>query len=314
MNQLLLAKNYNLAFLGKNVPKSVYAVDKEMNCTWFPSAHRASVVLGITDPCIAKCLNEDKSTKYTGDYCFALANDIETTKKDGTVVVDKNKVSELREKAKIVKLNNDYTGRKAIYAIKADDLSATRFEKNAAAAKTLGIFSTNISACLAGKRKTVGGYYFIPAYKIELEDDNEEHKVDKEKLLAQIEELKNVKKEQKTKNPPFSVEIFKTEEDSCKIKTVEENKIEKPKSLAQLTENEPSGAKTKESVKNSSLERKYKKPGAIYALKDNGDCLEFKDLYEASNYFEVNVNFLYEVIKSLDGKYKNMFFVCDKDA
>ncbi len=79
--------------MGKTTGKPVVAIDRNMKYKVYPSANKASVTLGISNPCILKCLADDESkrAKYAGDYCFALASEVQIEKEDGTVDIDKRK-------------------------------------------------------------------------------------------------------------------------------------------------------------------------------------------------------------------------------
>ena len=77
LSELDALQNYNLSFLG-TTGKPVVAIDRNMKYKVYPSANKASVTLGISNPCILKCLADDESkrAKYAGDYCFALASEV----------------------------------------------------------------------------------------------------------------------------------------------------------------------------------------------------------------------------------------------
>ncbi len=71
---------------------------------------------------------------------------------------------------------------KAVYTLRIKDNSLKRYDISADAAKILEFSPANISACLAGRIEILGGFIFIPAYKIEVKNKDGILVPDEEKI------------------------------------------------------------------------------------------------------------------------------------
>ena len=187
LSELDALQNYNLSFLGKTTGKPVVAIDRNMKYKVYPSANKASVTLGISNPCILKCLADDESkrAKYAGDYCFALASEVQIEKEDGTVDIDKEKVKQIFETAEIARTEGANVKKRRFYGMNKDK-KPIPFDGYAEAKEITGASRPNIIKCLNGSNKTACGYIFFKPEEIEIINDTGNMDFDKEKLDAVI--------------------------------------------------------------------------------------------------------------------------------
>ncbi len=256
--------------------------------------------LKISHQSISACLSGN--SEFAGDYCFIRAAGVETIKEDGSVDVDNDKIAELKKKAKIARDDNTCARGKAVFALKIEDNSLRRYDTSAVAAQMLTISPANISTCLAGRKKSTNGYIFIPAYKIEVKDENGTLKPDEEKLKTALKELDE------------SVAAYKAKKAAEKPKVIKP-KVKKAKAdKANKVENaDKAKTKTKRAKDPTKLQRKYTQLGRIYGYKSNGDTVEYKDLFTASKELDTDLETLYKIIKNNLKGPNGLVFATDAD-
>lgn len=290
----------------------VYAIYKDGSYKKYDAVTRAVKELKVDYKTIITCLS--RKDKFIGDYTFILASAVETVKKDGSIKVNEEKIKEKASRVQIARENDTSIRGKAVYAINLSDNSIRRFGRSNHAAKELGIPLANVSSCLSGKYKTVGGYVFIPAYKIEIEEGGVK-RISEEKLMAALKEIADSyithagRKKSDTKGRPanynkllhmtFSREVFARPTAQTGEAT---ESIKKSLRFSRLTD---IGMKEK---------KKYIKLGQIYAVKPNGDYLEFENYRLACEFLDIDAEELYKLLKGSTNKYNGLLFSCDGDG
>lgn len=150
-----------------------YVFDKKGEYRKFYSLIEAAKELNLQQSSISMCLKG--VLKTTGGYACALAEDVETRKKDGTIVVGK---------AKIAKILTAFVD-KTLYAINKNG-TWRRFESPAEASRELGVPLKRVSECLSGKLNVSGDYAFVSADKMELKKSDDVVTINKELIDEKV--------------------------------------------------------------------------------------------------------------------------------
>lgn len=333
-------------YIGEKTPVyAFYIGTKKKKDIRFDTITEAISKLKISHRNINACLSGN--SKFAGDYCFLHASKIETIKEDGSIDIDIEKIDKLKEEARIAKENDKSMRGEAIYAYKIKDKSLKRYNISADAAHLLKISPANISACLADRNEVTGGFIFLPAYKIEVENEDGILVPDEEKLKTALKEhhekaaahqAERAAKRRELKNTKTAEKKIKTTNATVKKnKKFDKNKslpdykvtpvaistpvfITIPKSKTASDESKkstsksaktakPKTAKTKDPAKSM---RKYIKLGRIYAYK-HGDYFEYADIFEACKKLNTDLDTLYKAIKSNSNKINGLVFTTDAD-
>ncbi len=333
-------------YIGEKTPVyAFYIGTKKKKDIRFDTITEAKKKLETSYESIAACLAGDKN--FAGDYCYALASEIETIKEDGTVDIDIEKIDKLKEEAKIAKENDKSMKGKAIYAYKIKDKSLKRYNISADAAHLLKISPANISACLADKNEVTSGFIFLPAYKIEVENEDGVLVPDEEKLKTALREHHEKAAACQAERAAKRRELKKTKTTKKKIKTTnttvkKNNKTDKKKPLLDYTvtpvavstpafitipESKAASNESKKSISKSAKTakpktakakdpaksmRKYIKLGRIYAYK-YGNYFEYADIFEACTKLNTDLDTLYNAIKINSNKINGLVFTTDAD-
>ncbi len=212
-------------YIGEQTPiYALYIGTENKKDTRFDGIIKAKKKLEVSYEGIAACLSGSK--KFAGDWCYAPASEIETIKEDGTIEIDTEKIKELKETAKIAKENDTNMQGKAVYAYRIKDKSLKRYDISADAAHLLKISPANISTCLAHRCEIASGFIFLPAYKIEVKNEDGILVPDKRKLRAALKEHHKIVTAYKAEKARKNAEAKNTEDK--KVNTSEN----KPKTTA----------------------------------------------------------------------------------
>lgn len=163
----------NINFCGKHIP--VYVIDIDGNYHKYDNQIQAAEDLGINPCCISSCICGLHQT--SGGYKFALASDVEVVQPDGSFAVDESIISSIHNNA-----NN-----KSIYVIDKDG-KYKKYKNIKTAAAELGLNAANIRNCLAGQRKSAGGYTFVKSIDVETRDENGKIIIN-EDMISQLAEM-----------------------------------------------------------------------------------------------------------------------------
>ena len=182
-----------IALEAQDKPKPIYAISENGTYKKYSSKYQASKELGINSPRIIKCLNG--TIRKTGGYTFVTPDTIEKETSSGGIVVDKDKLAEI--------LYNDFEASNStpVYAI--DENGFTRkFSGVRKAARELSLEAANISRCLNGSQKRVGEYTFVRAKEIEIESDNGNVQINRNK----VNEINNASFEHESYVPVYAID------------------------------------------------------------------------------------------------------------
>ena len=158
----------NISFTKKKIP--VYSIDSDGNYERFNSRSEAAKKLGITAPEINRSAAK-RFHKAKGLF-FVNADEIETKKENGEIVVYQEDIDKLLEYR---------TKEKEIYAFDIHG-NYLKFASQTEASKELGIDGRTISSIILDERRSTKGYFFAPASKIESKDELGRIFVDREKI------------------------------------------------------------------------------------------------------------------------------------
>lgn len=158
----------------------IYAIDEKGRYQKYSGIRIAARELSLETANISRCLKGE--SKRVGNYTFVKADEVETELTGGKIIVDERKIKEINDNSLI---KESYV---PIYAINAFG-KCKRFKSTKGAAKELEIDDTAIRHCLQGKYKTIHGFAFIKADKIESEDENGKRLINHDILKSKFEEV-----------------------------------------------------------------------------------------------------------------------------
>lgn len=166
-----LIKKFSVSLLSTSKLRAIYAFDEKGNYVRYGSIKQATDGLSIGKTNIALCLNgQQKSSK---SYHFIYASDVEQYDENGTLIIDYDKIDEIREEINpaIRKRNKKYG---KIYALSGVNIK--EFENISIAARELNIDANDIEHLLKTGRNRNNGASSINGYVFTCENDEKETK------------------------------------------------------------------------------------------------------------------------------------------